>query len=78
MATLKHRKTGHTVTTSYAPEIVSLRAQGYAVVPEATPIEDPAADAPAVAPDTDERVTSDAPSIEAKAAGAVSKTKASK
>lgn len=39
MATLKHRTTGHTVTTAHAPEIVSLRAQGYADVPAETPTE---------------------------------------
>lgn len=78
MATLKHRKTGHTVTTSHAPEIVSLRAQGYAVVPEAAPADDTAVDVPAVTPDTDEAVASGAPSTEAKAAGAASKTKPAK
>lgn len=39
MATLKHRTTGHTVTTTHAPEIVSLRAQGYADVPAEKPTE---------------------------------------
>ena len=39
MATLKHRTTGHTVTTTYAPEIVSLRAQCYADVPAEKPAE---------------------------------------
>ncbi|SEE19707.1 hypothetical protein SAMN04489740_0860 [Arthrobacter alpinus] len=48
MATLKH-KSGHTVTTSYAPEIVSLRSQGYQEIPDAavaaTETEVPAVDA---------------------------------
>ena len=35
MATLKHRNTGHAVTTTHAPEIVSLRSQGYIETPEA-------------------------------------------
>lgn len=39
MATLKHHTTDHTVTTAYAPEIVSLRAQGYADVPAEKPTE---------------------------------------
>lgn len=50
MATLENKTTGHSVTTNYAPEIVSLRAQGYTdVVAEKTvdaPAEKPTADVP--------------------------------
>lgn len=35
-------KNGHTVTTTYAPEIVSLRAQGYTDAPAPKPAEKPA------------------------------------
>lgn len=40
MATLENKTTGHSVTTSYAPEIVSLRAQGYTDVVAEKPTAD--------------------------------------
>ncbi|MDO5743495.1 MAG: hypothetical protein Q4P23_03420 [Micrococcaceae bacterium] len=72
MATLKH-KSGHTVTTSYAPEIVSLRAQGYADVPEV-----PTAEATEVIADPIADPTAGVPAVEAKTAGAVNKLKSTK